>query len=137
MGYLIKGEWHEGWYDTGKTAGEFIRAESQFRNRVTADGASGYPAEAERYHLYVSLACPWAHRTLIFRALKGLEAMVGVSIVHWFMGAEGWRFADGEAVVPDTANGKQKLFELYAKMIATQGGKIAKGKAMNKAKAVS
>jgi glutathionyl-hydroquinone reductase len=70
MGYLQDGKWHDGWYDTAKTGGEFVRAESGFRDWVSKDPDA---AEPGRYHLYVSLACPWAHRTLIFRKLKGLE----------------------------------------------------------------
>ena len=80
MGLLIDGKWHDQWYDTKSTQGEFVRKAPQFRNWVTPDGApgpsgkGGFKAEAGRYHLYVSLACPWAHRTLIFRKLKGLES---------------------------------------------------------------
>ena len=82
MGLLVAGQWHDQWYDTDSTGGKFERSESQFRNWVTADGSAGpsgeagFKAEAGRYHLYVSLACPWAHRTLIFRQLKGLESMI-------------------------------------------------------------
>jgi putative glutathione S-transferase len=72
MGYLLDGAWHDGWYDTAKTGGEFVRTETVFRDRITADGSSGPRAEAGRYHLYVSLACPWAHRTLIFRMVTRL-----------------------------------------------------------------
>jgi len=79
---LIDGVWHDAWYDTKKTGGRFVRQKSQFRNWVTADGASGFKSEPGRYHLYVSLACPWAHRTLIFRRLKGLEEVISISIVH-------------------------------------------------------
>jgi putative glutathione S-transferase len=80
-GFLKQGQWHEGWYDTGASQGEFVRTTSAFRHRITADGASGYVAEPGRYHLYVSLACPWAHRTLIARVLKGLEGVISVSVV--------------------------------------------------------
>ena len=75
-GYLDNGQWHEGWYNTELTGGEFVRTQSAFRNWVTTDGSSPYPAESSRYHLYVSLACPWAHRTLIVRVLKKLEAAI-------------------------------------------------------------
>ena len=78
-----------------RSNGRFVRQQSAFRDRVTADGRSGASAESGRYHLYVSLACPWAHRTLIFRALKGLEGMIGVSVVHWHMGEHGWTFEAG------------------------------------------
>ena len=91
MGLLQDGKWVDQWYDTKKEGGHFVRKATKFRNWITADGAAGpsgtggFKAEAGRYHLYVSLACPWAHRTLIFRALKGLEAMISVAIVHWYI----------------------------------------------------
>ncbi|MAL01778.1 MAG: glutathione-dependent reductase [Alcaligenaceae bacterium] len=119
MGLLVDGKWHDDWYDTKKTGGRFIRTEAQFRNWVTADGAAGptgeggFKAEPGRYHLYVSLACPWAHRTLIFRKLKGLENMIDVSIVHFFMGRQGWSFEPGEGVVPDTVNHCDYVHQLY------------------------
>src|SRR5690606_27085556 len=94
MGLLIDGVWHDQWYDTKKSGGRFVRSESAFRERVTPDGSSGHPAESGRYHLYVSLACPWAHRTLIFRKLKRLERHISLSVVDWHMGPEGWRFSD-------------------------------------------
>src|SRR5690606_7853748 len=98
MGLLVDGKWQDTWYDTDKSGGRFERSRSKAGNWVTADGApgpdgeGGFKAEAGRYHLYVSLACPWAHRTLIFRRLKGLEKMIGVSVVNWLMGKEGWTF---------------------------------------------
>ena len=101
-GYLENGQWHEGWYDTRATAGEFVRTESAFRHWVTADGSSGYLAAPGRYQLYVSLACPWAHRTLIVRALKKLEGVVAVSIVEPVMSDQGWVFS---TALPDRANG--------------------------------
>lgn len=100
MGLLIEGKWHDRWYDTKTTNGHFVRQESSFRNWITKDGSAGqagqdgFKAESGRYHLYVSLACPWAHRTLIFRALKGLEEMVSVSVVHALMGSDGWTFLE-------------------------------------------
>ena len=109
-GYLKDGKWQEGWYDTGKTAGEFVRTPSKFRSWITADGASGYPAEPGRYHLYVSLACPWAHRTLIARVLKGLQDAISVSVVEPVM-TEGWSFSDA---LPDRLHGFQYLHQLYA-----------------------
>jgi len=81
-GYLNNGLWHEGWYNTELTGGEFVRTQSAFRNRLTADGTSLYQAESRRYHLYVPLACPWAHRTLIVRALKKLEEAIPASIIE-------------------------------------------------------
>ncbi|MGO4378193.1 glutathione S-transferase family protein [Pseudoduganella sp. RAF19] len=99
--------------------GRFLRPEAQFRNWITRDGAAGpsgeggFVAEPWRYHLYVSLACPWAHRTLIFRELKGLHEMIGVSIVHWLMPDSGWNFAPGPGVVPDTVNHAGRLADIY------------------------
>ncbi|MEX2643941.1 MAG: glutathione S-transferase family protein [Acetobacterales bacterium] len=117
MGLLIDGEWHDRWYDTGSTGGEFKREDSGFRDRITADGSSGFTAEAGRYHLYVSLACPWAHRTLIIRALKGLEAAIPVSVVEPFMGSDGWAFADAEnpsaGATGDPVHGARFLREIY------------------------
>ena len=119
MGKLVDGKWVDEWYDTSKSNGRFVRKDSQFRNWVTADGTAGptgeggFKAEAGRYHLYVSYACPWAHRTLIFRALKGLEDMISLSVVHWHMGAEGWQFGDGEGVIPDSVNNKFHMHEIY------------------------
>ena len=120
MGFLRDGTWHTGWIDTKANGGEFRRSESVFRNWITADGrpgpsgAGGFEAESGRYHLYVSLACPWAHRTLIFRALKGLEAHVSVDVVHPFMGEDGWTFAtDVTGTTGDTLMGNRFLREVY------------------------
>ncbi len=113
MGLLIDGVWHDKWYDTKSTGGRFVRQDSAFRHSVTADGSSGFPAEAGRYHLYVSLACPWAHRTLIVRALKGLEEAISVSVVDPFMGSEGWWFGDDPDGTADTVNGKSHLHQVY------------------------
>ena len=109
-GHLKDGQWHEGWYDTGKTAGEFVRTTSQFRNWITADGASRYRAEPDRYHLYVSLACPWAHRTLIGRAVKGLQDVISVSVVEPVM-TQGWSFSEA---LPDHLHGYQYLHQVYS-----------------------
>jgi len=130
MGLLIDGVWHDKWYDTKKTGGRFQRQESAFRNWVTADGSAGpsgeagFKAEAGRYHLYVSLACPWAHRTLIFRKLKQLEEIIPVSVVHWHMADEGWTFAEGRGVVPDSVNGAAKLHEVYARAKPDYTGRV-------------
>ncbi|MGP1395100.1 MAG: glutathione S-transferase family protein [Inquilinaceae bacterium] len=113
MGLLVDGVWQDKWYDTKKSGGRFVRQDSAFRNAVTEDGASGFPAEAGRYHLYVSLACPWAHRTLIFRKLKKLEDAIGVSVVDPFMGENGWWFSDAPGAVPDSVNGKTYMHEIY------------------------
>ena len=89
MGRMVDGEWIKGWHDNGKTNGRYQRATTTFRNFVTADGSSGFKAEPGRYHLYVSHACPWAHRTMIFRALRKLEDVISVSIVDPLMSDEG------------------------------------------------
>ena len=113
MGLLIEGKWHTDWYDTKSTKGRFERKESSFRNWVTVDGSagvtgvSGFKAEPNRYHLYVSLACPWAHRTLIYRALKGLEESISVSVVNAFMGDSGWTFHSKK----DSKKGPEKGLE--------------------------
>ncbi len=119
MGELIDGRWHAEPFKADGTGGAYQRKTAVFRDWVTPDGSpgpsgdGGFPAEPGRYHLYVSLACPWAHRTLIMRALKGLEGMIGLSVVNWLMLDEGWTFAPGEGVVPDTVNHVGRLHELY------------------------
>jgi putative glutathione S-transferase len=122
MGYLSNGVWHDGWYDTAKSGGEFVRPDSAFRDRVTADGAGGFPAEPGRYHLYVSLACPWAHRTLIFRKLKQLEDAISVSVVEPVMSSEGWAFSDA---LPDHLNGYSHLHRVYTKAKADYSGRVS------------
>ncbi len=130
MGLLIEGQWVDRWIDTESTGGRFIRSESAFRNWVTVDGApgetgeGGFPAASGRYHLYVSYACPWAHRALIFRALMGLEPHVGLSVVNHHMGAEGWSFADGDGVVPDPVMGARFLHELYTRVAPRYSGRV-------------
>jgi glutathionyl-hydroquinone reductase len=124
MGILVEGVWKDIARDTRATGGEFIRDQSIFRGRVTADGASGFKAEAGRYHLYVSYACPWAHRTLIFRALKGLEKAISVSVVDPFMDAEGWVFSDRPGCVPDTVNGAARLHEIYTRAKGNFSGRV-------------
>ena len=119
MGLLVDGIWRDQWYDTGGTGGRFVRQSSQFRNWITADGSpgrtgeGGFEAEPGRYHLYVSLACPWAHRALIFRALKGLESLIDVSVVHWRMLEHGWTFEEGPGVIPDPIHGARFLHQVY------------------------
>jgi len=130
MGLLIDGVWRDQWYDTKKTGGSFKRQDSAFRNWVTSDGSTGvsgeagFKAEAGRYHLYVSLACPWAHRTLILRKLKGLEEILPVSVVHWHMAEDGWTFAPGRGVIPDSVNGADKLYQVYAKADPGYTGRV-------------
>ena len=120
MGQLIDGVWHDTWYDTKSTGGRFKRSESAFRNWLTADGtpgpsgSGGFAAEKDRYHLYVSLACPWAHRTLIVRALKGLENLISVSVVHPLMLENGWTFGDDfPAATGDSLYQHDYMYQLY------------------------
>lgn len=122
MGMLVKGVWRDVGYDT--KAGEFLRNESVFRDRVTADGSSGFRAEPGRYHLYVSLACPWAHRTLILRAIKGLEDSISVSVVDPYMGPDGWRFSDRPGCARDSVNGATRLHEIYVKAKGDYTGRV-------------
>ncbi len=124
-GQLVDGRWQSARDPaTTDTRGAFQRKATSFRNWITPEGDGGFRAEAGRYHLYVSLACPWAHRTLIFRKLKGLEDMIGVSVVHWLMGDDGWTFADGPGVIPDSVNGASKLYEVYQRAKADYTGRV-------------
>ena len=124
MGLLVDGKWQDQWYDTKSTGGRFVRQQSAFRNWVTRDGSpgpsgvGGFKAEPGRYHLYVSFACTWAHRTLIFRKLKGLTDMINFSVVHWLMGENGWTFMDGPGVIPDPLYRARFLYEIYAPRVA-------------------
>lgn len=119
MGLLVNGQWQDTWYNTESNNGRFIRPSTHFRNWVTADGSAGpsgrggFKAEANRYHLYVSLACPWAHRTLIFRQLKGLDKMISLSVVHWRMAENGWSFEQGTGVIGDPVFNANYLREIY------------------------
>ena len=130
MGLLVDGQWRDKWYDTKSTGGRFKRDTSRFRNWVTADGeagptgAAGFRAETGRYHLYVSYACPWAHRTLIFRKLKGLEDMIPISVVHWYMAENGWTFADGDGVVPDPVNDADFMYQVYQAAESSYTGRV-------------
>src|SRR5271156_1815693 len=117
MGLLVNGAWQE---DISRTTeGRFIRPSSAFRNFVTADGSAGpsgeggFPAEAGRYHLYISLACPWAHRTLIFRTLKKLDDVISISLARPLYGKTGWQFGTADGGTLDTANGRATLAEIY------------------------
>ncbi|GBE43354.1 glutathionyl-hydroquinone reductase YqjG [bacterium BMS3Bbin10] len=131
MGLLVEGKWRDQWYDTKSTAGRFKRQESSFRNWITRDGSAGpsggpgFRAEPGRYHLYVSLACPWAHRTLIFRKLKGLEDAISVDVVHYHMGENGWVFDPGtDGATADRVNGKDKLYEIYTLADPAYSGRV-------------
>lgn len=130
MGLLIDGVWHDQWYDTSSTKGQFVRQAAPLRNWVTADGSpgptgkGGFKAEAGRYHLYVSYACPWAHRTLIFRALKQLEASISLSVVNPFMGEQGWTFEPGDDVVPDSLYQFDYLYQIYTQAEPKYNGRV-------------
>ena len=130
MGMLVDGVWQDVWYDTKETKGHFKRAASQFRNWITADGAAGptgeagFKAEAGRYHLYVSLACPWAHRTLIFRKLKKLEDLITVSIVDPLMLSKGWEFKNEIGGTVDHLFGAQALWQVYVKADPHYSGRV-------------
>ena len=131
MGQLVNGEWSSEWYDTSKTGGAFKRDTSRFRNWVTADGSAGpsgeggFKAEAGRYHLYVSYACPWAHRTLIFRALKGLEDMIDVSAVHPDMLTDGWTFdTDFDGATGDKLFGSDYMRDIYTRADPQISGRV-------------
>lgn len=122
-GMMIEGKWqHEG-YEKDEE-GRFQRNPTTFHDRVTADGSSGYPAVAHRYHLYVSYACPWAHRTLIMRELKGLSDAISISVVDPLMGEDGWQFSDFSGTIPDTVNQTQYLREVYAIADSNYTGRV-------------
>ena len=124
MGVLVNGEWREEQAYADET-GTFVPSKPYFRDWITADGASGYKAEPGRYHLYVSLACPWAHRTLIFRKLKKLEDVITLSVVDDFKGDEGWFFSDAPGCIPDTVNGAHYLREVYVRAKADYTGRVS------------
>ncbi|GAB1582616.1 glutathione S-transferase family protein [Phyllobacterium phragmitis] len=130
MGLLVDGVWHDQWYDTSGSGGRFVRSQSQFRNWVTADGRAGpsgeggFRAEPERYHLYVSYACPWAHRTLIFRVLKKLEDVISVSVVDYHMGEEGWTLYGTDGGTGDHLYGARRLHEIYTRADPKYSGRV-------------
>ena len=130
MGLLVDGQWVDQWYDTKKTGGRFVRTQTQFRSWITADGSAGptgqagYKAEANRYHLYVSLACPWASRTLMIRTLKGLEGMISISVVHPLMLEHGWTFEEGEGVIGDPIFQARYLHEIYTAVKPDYTGRV-------------
>ncbi len=130
MGLLVDGKWQDQWYDTDASGGHFKREESGFRNWVTKDGSAGptgvggFKAEPNRYHLYVSLACPWAHRTTIYRKLKGLEDMISLSVVHPYMGDHGWTFADGAGVIADPISHANYAYEIYTTAKSDYTGRV-------------
>lgn len=130
MGLLIDGKWHDKWYDTDKTGGKFEREAARFRNWVTADGSpgpegeGGFKAESGRYHLYVSMACPWAHRTLIFRKLKGLEKHISVSVVHPDMVENGWEFRLDSEQHRDHLHDFRFMHQVYTKAAPEYTGRV-------------
>ena len=131
MGLLVDGVWHDQWYDTKSTGGKFVRSQSQFRNWITADGSAGssgsagFKAESGRYHLYISHACPWAHRAVIFRTLKGLEQHIDVSVVHSDMLDQGWTFeTDSHGATGDPLFGAQFAHQIYTRADPTYSGRV-------------
>lgn len=123
LGMLVDGEWTDRRVQED-SEGRFIRTETSFRGRVTADGSSGYPIEAGRYHLYIAAACPWAHRVAILRKLKGLEDAVSLSIVDPYMGGDGWMFSEEPGAIPDFVNGADFLREVYTKADPHYTGRV-------------
>lgn len=119
MGLLIEGQWHDQWYDTKGSGGRFMRQDSQFRRQITADGSSGLPAVAGRYHLFVASACPWCHRTMILRRLKHLEGVISLSAVEPLMLEHGWTFA-----MPDPLTGARYVYEIYQQADPTYTGRV-------------
>lgn len=130
MGLLVDGRWHDQWYDTSSTGGRFVRSDAQFRNWITPDGSAGpsgeggFKAEAGRYHLYVSLACPWANRTLILRAVKGLEDMISVSVVNPYMAENGWTFEPGPGVIADPVGQADYMYQVYLRADPEYSGRV-------------
>ena len=131
MGLLIDGKWHDKWYDTKESGGAFKRTEAGFRNWITPDGSAGpsgeggFKAEANRYHLYVSHACPWAHRTMIFRTLKGLEDMIDISVVHPDMLGDGWTFeTDFNGATGDQQFGLPFARDIYTRAVPDFTGRV-------------
>lgn len=122
-GMMIDGEWKNEGYEKDEK-GRFQRNPTTFRDRITADGSSGFPPVKNRYHLYVSYACPWAHRTLMMRQLKGLEDAISISVVDPYMGEDGWKFSDFRDTIPDTVNNTKFLREVYAKADSNYTGRV-------------
>ncbi|MEM8749490.1 MAG: glutathione S-transferase family protein [Pseudomonadota bacterium] len=131
MGLLVEGEWKDQWYDTKSTGGKFVRSDAGFRNWITPDGSAGpsgeggFPAEAGRYHLYISHACPWANRAAIFRELKGLQDIIDVSVVDHFMGDEGWTFnGEKDGSTQDRVNGFDRMYKVYVAAKSDYTGRV-------------
>ena len=131
MGLLIDGQWHDKWYETKESGGRFVREDAQFRNWITPDGSAGptgeagFEAEAGRYHLFASYACPWVHRVFLFRKLKGLEDMIDVSFVHWHMAESGWTFKkDENNIVGDKLFNFDFAHQIYTKADPNYSGRV-------------
>ena len=130
MGVLVDGTWHDKGYDQDKNDGRFVRDASAFRSWVTPDGASGpsgqggYKAETGRYHLYAAYFCPWAHRTLIMRKLKGLEGVIDLSVAHWLMRENGITFLPEDDVIPDPIHHANYLYEVYRAAKPDYAGRV-------------
>jgi putative glutathione S-transferase len=130
MGYLVNGEWHDQWRASEAKDGSFVRPDAKIRNWITATGEpgptgeGGFKAEAGRYHLYVADSCPWAHRTIIFRLLKGLEDMISVSVVNPISGAHGWTFEAGHGVVADPEFSAEFLYQVYQQSDPAYTGQV-------------
>jgi putative glutathione S-transferase len=124
MGKLVEGTWTDVWYDTKASGGRFVRADSSFRDWVRADGSTRFAPERGRYHLYVSFACPWAHRTLIYRKLKRLEDVVSVSVVKPLMAENGWELATDSAGGTGPVPGISRLWEVYTKADPSYTGRV-------------
>ncbi len=123
LGMMIDGQWTTEWTERDRS-GQFNRMPTQFRDRVTANGSSGFKAEADRYHLYVALACPWAHRTVMMRRLKGLEAAIGLSVVDPILSEQGWQFSENPGAIPDRVNHAQYLQEIYRRARPNYTGRV-------------
>lgn len=123
LGRLINGQWTTEWTERDET-GQFQRMPTQFHHWITADGSSGFRAEAGRYHLYISLGCPWAHRTVLLRSLKGLENAIGLSIVDPVISEQGWKFSAYPGCIPDTVNGADYLWQIYTQAHPTYTGRV-------------
>jgi glutathionyl-hydroquinone reductase len=130
-GIFIDGLWRSEWYDTASAGGRFVPTEPVFRNWITPEGSpgpsgeGGFPVERGRYHLYVSLACPYAHRTVIFRKLKRLEDVISMSILEPVMGDAGWEFGSGPGTIPDAVNRKRRLGEIYLLADPRYSGRVS------------
>ena len=122
MGRLKGGKWVDGWFDSDEESGTFVRPDSHFRNWISDDPAARFTAEADRYHLYISYACPWAHRTLIVRNLKGLDSIIGLSIVDPVFKDGDWTFSEGQGCIADSINHSSFLHEIYQKAAPDYSG---------------